>query len=182
MVIMSFHVSENNIKMSPRSSTPCRDTTKARPSSGKETGQSQGSLVVRQPSVMLRKGITTKLKVPIPKQYRGKEIPTVKVIEDGVSGISVLHKFVKKKTTKPEPSPPPQQSAKKVSSKRRASYHSSGKVEKPITPLFRVRKPKPARVRIQNSQQAAAMLHRMQTTGEDLTIVQDSLGCMCMMS
>jgi hypothetical protein len=173
MVIMSFHVSENNIKMSPRSSTPCRDTTKARPSSG----QSQGSLVVRQPSVMLRKVITTKLKVPIPKQYRGKEVPTVKVVEDGV-----LHKFVKKKTTKPEPSPPPQQSAKKVSSKRRASYHSSGKVEKPITPLFRVRKPKPARVRIQNSQQAAAMLHRMQTTGEDLTIVQDSLGCMCMMS
>ena len=173
MVIMSFHVSENNIKMSPRSSTPCRDTTKARPSSG----QSQGSLVVRQPSVMLRKGITTKLKVPIPKQYRGKEVPPVKGVEDGV-----LHKFVKKKTTKPEPSPPPQQSAKKVSSKRRASYHSSGKVEKPPTPFFRVRNPKPARERIHNCQQAAAMLHRMQTTGEDLTIVQDSLGCMCMMS
>ena len=149
--------------------------------------------MVCQPSVMLRKDISAKLKVPISKQSRGEEIPTsfskqarqsstVKVIEDGVSGISVLQRPVKKRTTKPEPSPPPQQSAKKVSSKRRASYHSSGKVEKPITPLFRVRKPKPARVRIQNSQQAAAMLHRMQTTGEDLTIVQDSLGCMCMMS
>ena len=179
MVIMSFHVSENNIKMSPRSSTPCRDTTKARPSSGKETEQSQGSLVVRQPSVVLRKDISTKLKAPIPKQSQGKEIPTsfckqarqsstVKVIEDGVSGISVLQRPVKKRTTKPEPSPPPQQSAKKVSSKRRASYHSSGKVEKPTTPFFRVRHPKPARERIQNCQQAAAMLHRMQTTGEDL--------------
>ena len=179
MVIMSFHVSENNIKMSPRTSTPCRDTTKARLSSGKETEQSQGSLVVCQPSVMLRKDISAKLKVPISKQSRGKEIPTsfskqarqsstVKVIEDGVSGISVLQRPVKKRTTKPEPSPPPQQAAKKVSSKRRASHHSSGKVEKPTTPFFRVRHPKPARERIQNCQQAAAMLHRMQTTGEDL--------------
>ena len=98
-----------------------------RPTSGKGKEQSQGSLVVCQPSVMLRKDISAKLKVPISKQSRGKEIPTsfskqarqsstVKVIEDGVSGISVLQRPVKKRTTKPEPSPPPQQSAKKVSS------------------------------------------------------------------
>jgi hypothetical protein len=90
--------------MSPRSSTPCRDTTKARPTSGKEKEQSQGSLVVHQPSVMLRKDISAKLRVPISKQSRGEEIPTsfskqtrqsstVKVIEDGVSGISVLHRM-----------------------------------------------------------------------------------------
>jgi hypothetical protein len=80
MVIMasqlSFMFQRINIKMSPRSSTPCRDTTKARPTSGKEKEQSQGSLVVHQLSVMLRKDISAKLRVPISKQSRGKEIPT----------------------------------------------------------------------------------------------------------
>ena len=79
--------------MSPRSSTPCRDTTKARPTSGKEKEQSQGNLLVHQLSVMLRKDISAKLRVPISKQSRGKEFPTsfskqtrqnstVKVIEE----------------------------------------------------------------------------------------------------
>jgi hypothetical protein len=189
MVIMSFMFQRINIKMSPRSSTPCRDDIKARPTSGNEKKQSQGSLVDCQPTVMLRKDISTTLKVPTPKQSRGKEIPPsfsnqarqsskVKVVEEGVSGISVLQRPVKKRTTKPEPSPPPQQSAKKVSSKRRASSHSSGKVEKPATPFYRVRHSKPARVRIQNYQRAVAMLHRMQITGEGLTTAQDRLGCL----
>ena len=79
--------------MPTRVSTPCRDTTKIRPTSGKEKEQSQGSLVVHQLSVMLRKDISAKLRVPISKQSRGEEIPTsfskqarqsstVKVIEE----------------------------------------------------------------------------------------------------
>ena len=163
--------------MSPRSSTPCRDTTKARSSPGKEKEQTQGSLVVRKD--MVRKDISDKLKVPVSKQLREKEIPAsfnkqarqrsvVKVVEEGVAGISMLQQPTKKRTTKSEPSPPPQQVEKKSSSKRRASHHSMGKVKKPTTPVYRVRHPKPARERIQNYQRAVAMLHRMQTTGEDL--------------
>ena len=91
---------------------------------------------------MLKKDISAKLRVPLTKLARGKEFPTsyskkarqsstVKVIEDGVSGINVLPRPInRKRTTKPEPSTSPQQDAKKVRSKRRAGYHSSGKVEK----------------------------------------------------
>ena len=137
--------------MPPRNSTPRGKTASEKEQPGDGVKESQPSMeVMGEASVKLKPSASRVSRKDLPnRSYKqpikvARQKSTVESCNDSVSGIKVLQQ-----------KPDSRQLPKRISPKRK----SSG------TTFFRVRYPKPAGERRNNSQRASDMLHRMKIKG-----------------
>jgi hypothetical protein len=140
--------------MPPRNSTPRGKTASEKEQPGDGVKESQPSMeVMGEASVKLKPSASKVSRKDLPnRSYKqpikvARQKSTVESCNDSVSGIKVLQQ-----------KPDSRQLPKRISPKRK----SSG------TTFFRVRHPKPAGERRNNSQRASDMLRRMKIKGKNL--------------